>query len=124
MVDVDMRVDEVADGAGADAPDRGDNLGGDLRILGIDHQDAVRTRQYPDPASGGVVMGRVETGRAGQHVKVRCDLFADDLDLGEIHLLLGNGSACKHRNGGDHGQPECQDHCSPPMRFRVSGRDG
>ena len=95
---MDVGVDEIADGRRADASDRRDDLVGELRVLRIDHEDAVRPREHADPAAGGVVVRRIEPARARQHVEVRRQLIGDDLDLVEVDLL-GEAARRKRRRG-------------------------
>ncbi len=60
-----MRIGAVREGANG-----AQHFFGELLVLGIDHQDAVRAEQHGDAAAGGVRMGRVEFGRTLQNVEV------------------------------------------------------
>jgi hypothetical protein len=84
MVAMPVRVDQETDRLGADFPNRSDYLVGYLCILGIHHEEAIRTCQHADPAAGGVLMARIGSSRTGQNIKVRSDLFCQDLDFGEV----------------------------------------
>ena len=102
VVAMDVGVDEIADRRRADASDRRHDLVGKLRVLGIDHQDAVRPREHADPAARGVVVRRIEAARAGQHVEVRRHLIGDDLDLVEVDLLREAARSKRRRGQADH----------------------
>ena len=93
MVAMDVGVDQEADRRLADAPDRRQHLVAELGVLGIDHQDAVGAGQHADAAAGGVLVRRIEPGRAGQHVEIGRDLIGDDLDLVVVQVLRARARA-------------------------------
>src|SRR5438445_9896109 len=70
VVRVDVRVDQNTNGRGAERSDRLQNLFVQLLVLGVDHQDAVRTEEHGDPAAGRIRVVHVKIGRTLQNVKV------------------------------------------------------
>ena len=101
VVAVDVCIDKKSNRRGTDAFDGSRDLLGELRVLGIDHQDPVRAGQHAHSASGRVLMARVETRRTGQHVKVRRDLVRRDVDLAVIGSLRPHvdGESCRRQSG-------------------------
>ena len=84
VVDMHVGIDHKTNRRGADLSDRRHDLVGELCVLGIDHEDAVRAGQHADPATGSVLMARVETRRTGQHIEVRRDLLCRDVNFAVV----------------------------------------
>ena len=59
---------------------------GQLHVLGIHHEDAIGAGEHADPATSSILVARIDTGRAGQHREVRCDLLCNDFDFAVLRL--------------------------------------
>jgi hypothetical protein len=91
VIAVYVCVDQKTNWRGADAFDRCYDLVGELRVLGIADEDAVRAGEHANPAASAVRMDRIETRRTGKHKKVRCNLVCRDFNLAIVYLL-GSGA--------------------------------
>ena len=109
VVAVDVGVDEIADRAAADLAHGRQDLVVELRVLRIDHENAVRPREHADAAAGGILVRRVKPARAGQHVDVRPELFGNDLDLVEVHGLRRRARGKRRHRQSDR-QQQCGFH--------------
>jgi hypothetical protein len=90
VIRVHVCVDQEADGLVGDATDRGDELVGERRELGVDQQDALGARQHADRAA-----------LAFQGPEVGCQLGGPDLDLAEVgRRLRERGGARERQRGG------------------------
>jgi len=68
MVNMYVGINQETNRRGTDLSDRRQDFVRELPVLGIDHEDTVRPGQHADPSAGCVLMTRVETCGAGQHV--------------------------------------------------------
>ncbi len=70
VIDMDMRVDENADGLRADALDRRHHFVRDLSVLRVDDEHSVGTVEHADPAAGAVRVSWIDILVAGEHREV------------------------------------------------------
>ena len=71
MVGMNMRVDHDLDRCVGERPDRCQCLFGHLSVLGIHHQDAIRSEERHHPATGRVGVCRIKAFRTMQHKEIR-----------------------------------------------------
>src|ERR1700730_17407386 len=95
-----VRVDQKTNRLGADFPDRRQDFVRYLRVLSIDHEDAIRAGEHTDPATGRVLMARIGSSRTGEHVKIRGDFLRQDFDLGVVDSLSLRPGTQRNGDGG------------------------
>ena len=87
---MDVRVDEHLERRVGERADRLQRFLGDLSVLGVHQQHAVRSEQHHGPAAGPVGMRGIETFRSMQHEEIRRHLRRHhDLDLVPRRLIAG-----------------------------------
>ena len=114
VVGMDVRIDEEADGSLIDAPDGRQHLLADLKVLRIDHEDTVRTREHTDPAASAIGVSGIHILRPRQHVQVRGDFLGLDLDLVPIDALGMNRGGRRHDDAASGDELHNTHHDSPP----------
>ena len=62
VIAMDVCIRHKTNRLSADLPDRRQQLLGDLGVLSVDHEDAVRAREHTDEAAGRIRMVHIDIG--------------------------------------------------------------